>query len=137
MKRALGLHWTVEDGTFKFSIVKLDNSETKQVVLATIASLYDPLRFATQITLVFKALLKRLWQSKLDWDEQLPPNELRKWKELKEACLRLHKLRYLVVIQVAFNLLHCLQTTDLLKKYNFIALLMQLQLVMEPCRTYV
>ena len=81
----MGLHLTVEDGRFKFSIVKLDNPETKRVVLATIASLYDPLRFATPKTLVFKALLQRLWQSKMDWDEQLPPNELQKWKELKEG----------------------------------------------------
>lgn len=58
-------------------------------------------------------------------------------KSGKKACLRLHKLRYLVVLQAAFNLLHCLQTKDLSKKYNFIALLMQLQLVMEPCHTYV
>ena len=63
---------------------KLDNPETKREVLATIASLYDPLGFATPITLVVKTLLQRLWQSKLDWDEQLPPNELRKWKEWKE-----------------------------------------------------
>ena len=85
VKRALGLHWSVEDDTFKFSVVKLDNPETKRGVLATIASLYDPLGFATPITLVVKALLQRLWQAKLDWDEQLPPNELRKWKEWKEG----------------------------------------------------
>jgi hypothetical protein len=53
--------------------------------LAAIASLYDPLGFATPITLVVKALLQRLWQAKLDWDEQLPLNELRKWKEWKEG----------------------------------------------------
>ena len=84
VKRALGLHWTVEDDTFKFSIVKLDNPETKRGVLATIASLYDPLGFATPITLVVKALLQSLWQVKLDWDE-LPPNELQEWKEWKEG----------------------------------------------------
>ena len=71
VKRALGLHWTVEDDTFKFSIVKLDNPETKRGVLATIASLYEPLGFATLIRLVVKALSQRLWQAKLDWDEQL------------------------------------------------------------------
>ena len=49
--------------------------------MATSASLYDPLGFATPITLVVKTLLQRLWQSKYDWDEQLPPNELWKWKE--------------------------------------------------------
>ena len=85
VKRALGLHWMVEDNTFKFSIVKLDYRKTKRGVLATIASLYDPLGFATPITLVLKAVLQRLLQSKLDWDEQLPPNELRKWKEWKEG----------------------------------------------------
>ncbi|CAB4002955.1 Hypothetical predicted protein [Paramuricea clavata] len=52
VKRALGLHWTVEDDTFKFSIVKLDNPETKRGVLATIASLY-----ATPITLATFSLL--------------------------------------------------------------------------------
>lgn len=135
VKRALGLHWTVEDDTLKFSIVKLDNPETKRGVLATIASLYDPLGFATPITLVVKALLQRLWQAKLDWDEQLPLNELRKWKEWKEGLPALAQVT--IARCYAFSLLCCLQIEDLSRKCNFIASLMQVVLAMELCHTYV
>jgi hypothetical protein len=126
VKRALGFHWKVEDDTFKFCIVKLDNPDTKRGVLATIASLYDPLGFAAPIALVVKALLQRLWQAKLDWDEQPPPNELRNWKEWKEGLPALAQ----VTIPRCY-------TGRIQSVVFFIALLIQVLLAMELCHTYV
>ena len=98
VKRALGIHWIMKDDTFKFNILKLDNPETKQGVLATIASLYVLLGLATSITLVVKALLQRLRQANFQ------PMSYGNGRSGKKAYLRLHKSRYLVVILEAFTL---------------------------------
>ncbi|KAJ8889354.1 hypothetical protein PR048_008853 [Dryococelus australis] len=65
---------------------------TKRTVLATIASVFDPLGLISPIVISCKILLQVLWQSKLDWDKVLPSELLCKWKGLYEQLPRINHI---------------------------------------------
>jgi hypothetical protein len=46
-------------------------ASTKRKVLATIASIFDPLGLLSPAVIAYKTFLQKLWQDKLQWDELL------------------------------------------------------------------
>jgi hypothetical protein len=91
-ERALGIQWNVDDDVFQFKVTNVDKPETKRGMLSTVASLYDPLGFIAPVMLLGKIQLQRLCQLKLTWDQQLPDEELRKWRKWKNALSLLSKV---------------------------------------------
>ena len=91
--RALGLQWNVEEDAFEFKVIDVDKPETKRGILSTVASLYDPMGFAAPVTLLAKSLLQKLWQKKVDWDEQLVEAELGDWRRWKNELSALSKIK--------------------------------------------
>ena len=58
--------------------------KTKRGLLRKLATIYDPLGFASPLTLQGKLLYRRICEEKLPWDEELPSNlqrELKTWED--------------------------------------------------------
>ncbi|GFQ70629.1 uncharacterized protein TNCT_383341 [Trichonephila clavata] len=80
--KTLGISWKPLQDCFVFKVSILSKSSfTKREVLSVIARLYDPLGFLGPVLTRAKVLLQRLWQQKLDWDDVLPDQIAKEWKE--------------------------------------------------------
>ena len=57
------------------------NQCTRRVILSVVNSDYDPLGFGALAIQPMKALLQDLCRKKLDWDQEIPPENKRVWME--------------------------------------------------------
>ncbi|XP_032364376.1 uncharacterized protein LOC116678740, partial [Etheostoma spectabile] len=80
IERALGVQWCVEADEFQFRVVVKENPLTRRGVLATVASVYDPLGFVAPFILVGKQILQTLCRDKVGWDEDLPEHIFPRWE---------------------------------------------------------
>ena len=77
--KVLGLIWNATADGFSISTKKLENIEeakTKLHVLASLASIFDPLGMKTPVTLKMKLFLQELWQKEKERDERLSSEEI-------------------------------------------------------------
>lgn len=72
IERALGIQWCIEADEFQFRITVKQNPLTRRGVLATVASVFDPLGFVAPFVLLGKQILQHLCKDKIRWDEDLP-----------------------------------------------------------------
>ncbi|GFR31419.1 integrase catalytic domain-containing protein [Trichonephila clavata] len=80
--KTLGISWKPLQDCFVFKVSIFSKSSfTKREVLSVIARLYDPLGLLGPVLTRAKILLQRLWQQKLDWDDVLPDQIAKEWKE--------------------------------------------------------
>ncbi|GFR22519.1 integrase catalytic domain-containing protein [Trichonephila clavata] len=80
--KTLGISWKPLQDCFVFKVSILSKSSfTKREVLSVIARPYDPLGFLGPVLTRANVLLQRLWQQKLDWDDVLPDQIAKEWKE--------------------------------------------------------
>ncbi|XP_044005465.1 uncharacterized protein LOC122850372 [Aphidius gifuensis] len=96
--KQLGVQWHRKDDTFTFSSPSVSNNTrlnaTKREVLSKVAQLFDPLGWITPVIVTGKIFLQKLWNKRVDWDEQLD-NELQlEWqtycKHLQDVnCLKI------------------------------------------------
>ena len=80
---ALGLKWNVEGDFFTYSVDLQEKPLTKRGLLATTASLYDPLGLVAPVLLIPKLIQQELCRLELDWDDQIPDDKSRmfcKWR---------------------------------------------------------
>ena len=54
----------------------------KRNLVSLIGKFYDPLGFLTPITIKFKILFQKLCQIKLNWDDTLPEELIKEWRDL-------------------------------------------------------
>ena len=80
-ERALGVCWDVSTDKFGFSIQERDKPQTRRGILSIVSSIYDPLGFAAPFILLAKATLQDLCRQKLCWDDIIPEDSLRQWRE--------------------------------------------------------
>ena len=81
---ALGLKWNVENDCFTYSVNLQERPMTKRGLLATTASLYDPLGLVAPVFLIPKLIQQELCKRELDWDDSIPENfssEFCKWRD--------------------------------------------------------
>ena len=81
--KVLRLIWNTSTDEFSISTRKLENTEqakTKREVLATLASIFDPLGMITPVTLKMKLFLQELWEKEKEWGERLSSEEITTWK---------------------------------------------------------
>ena len=133
--RALGLQWKVEEDVFEFKVIDLEKPETKRGILSTVASLYDPLGFAAPVTLIVKSLLRILWQSKADWEDQLSETEFQQWRQWKIALPAISKVKIPSCYKSNTAALNC-APQRVSKTFNFIILPMLARLDTNLRRTY-
>ena len=58
----------------------LEMATTKRDVLHCIASVFDPLGLLAPVVVKAKVFLQGLWEKKLEWDDQIPQEDLDNWK---------------------------------------------------------
>nr|XP_015830265.2 uncharacterized protein LOC107395402 [Nothobranchius furzeri] len=80
MKSVLGVKWNVEADVFTFSGALKERPATRRGILATVASVYDPLGFLSPYTLIGKQVLQEMCKSGVGWDEPVPSALETKWK---------------------------------------------------------
>jgi hypothetical protein len=81
--KTLGMKWKTEEDVFGFSIGdKLQiQAPTKRKMLASIATIFDPLGLVAPILLEAKRIIQSLTRCKITWDEQLQEAILRQWED--------------------------------------------------------
>ena len=89
-QRSLGVMWNLQNDALTFSISLPEKPFTRRGVLLVINSRYDPLGFATPVTLPGRLLLRQLTilgnekgndSLLLGWDDPLPTSLWKKWHE--------------------------------------------------------
>lgn len=76
MQSVLGVKWNVEADTLSFSIVLKEKPATHRGILATVASVYDPIGFLSLYILTGKHVLQDKCKRGVGWDDPIPPD----WK---------------------------------------------------------
>lgn len=88
--KLLGMWWETKKDVIKYRLNStrigeniLDGSEipTKRIVLRTVMMMFDPLGLLGFFTLKGKLVLKAIWKTQTDWDEQIKENEQQLWNE--------------------------------------------------------
>lgn len=91
--KILGISWNPAADKFRFRVsLPLDIPTTKRSILSNIAKLFDPLGWSTPAIVTAKIFLQRLWQVKLNWDEQLPSHLQGQWESIQLSLSALNDL---------------------------------------------
>ena len=88
----LGLKWNIEGDFFTYAFNVEEKPLTKRGLLATTASLYDPLGLVAPVLLVPKLIQQELCRLELDWDDAIPETkstEFKKWLNQTKALSNL------------------------------------------------
>ena len=98
MERTLGVHWDRQSDSFTFRIqnkLDKDTSVTKRVFLSVLMSVYDPLGLVAPIMFFMKSMLQETFDGevKIDFDDELPEDLLRRFKEWYGTLPRLEDVR--------------------------------------------
>ena len=85
--KILGVLWNPSSDRLVFDVSELAQAAanlqpTKRNLVSLIGKFYDPLGFLAPVTIRFKILFQKMCQEKIDWDNTLPSNLLKEWKEL-------------------------------------------------------
>ena len=92
-ERALGMQWSVESDTLHFSFSPTERPTSRRGILATVASLYDPLGLIAPYVFQGKKLLQDMCRKGIGWDDP-PRKELQqKWEDWKTDLKSLKSLQ--------------------------------------------
>ena len=61
---------------------------SKRLILTTVAKNYDPLGYASPVTMYLKLIFQETCQHKLQWDEELNEDLKKRWVKWIEDCIR-------------------------------------------------
>ena len=62
-------------------------------MLATTASIFDPLGLLSPAVIAYKLFLQKLWQDKLQWDDLLPVFLQQEWNQLLQTIPKLSQIK--------------------------------------------
>ncbi|XP_024889273.1 uncharacterized protein LOC112465780 [Temnothorax curvispinosus] len=90
----LGLRWHPHEDQFSYT-TQLIRTETftKRTVLSLTARLFDPLGWLAPVTVRAKILFQSTWLLGIDWDEPLPEEDARNWREFQSDLPSLEAIR--------------------------------------------
>ena len=80
-EKTLGLIWDLKQDNLRPQLPKLTYPTTRRGVLATVASIYDPLGIISPLVLKAKLINQELSVLKTDWDQEIPNEILPRWKQ--------------------------------------------------------
>ncbi len=74
--KVLGIHWNSTNDVLYVSvgITTTEGNCTKRPVVSDIAKTFDALGWFSPTTIIMKIMMQRLWELKLEWDEEIPNN---------------------------------------------------------------
>lgn len=97
--KILGLNWNTHSDQFFFNFTDLFEYATKlpmtkRSILKVTAKIFDPLGFLSPFTVVMKILFQELCVDKLEWDDELQGDVLRRWKLILKGlkCLEANQI---------------------------------------------
>ena len=92
--KILGLSWSAKNDEFTYTCNHdLNVQYTKRSVLSCISRLFDPLGLLAPIIVRAKAMIQKLWQSQLEWDDPLPTELEKTWKRFREELIELNTMK--------------------------------------------
>jgi len=80
IQRSLGTFWCIESDTLGFRIELKDKPLSRQGILSTISSVYDPLGIVSPVILCGKLILQDLCHQNVAWDDPVPEDILPHWE---------------------------------------------------------
>ena len=93
--KTLGAIWLAEDDRFTFHMEDPEIKEwTKRKLCSTHAQLFDPLGLIAPFTITARILLQQCWREDVNWDEEVPPEVLKKWQKWIDSLPELQNLRF-------------------------------------------
>ena len=92
VERALGVQWNISSDQFGFRIVIKDRPATRRGILSIVSSVYDPLGFVAPFILNAKLILQDLCRKKLDWDDVIPEDIMRRWQAWLQELPKLEQV---------------------------------------------
>ena len=93
LDRALGIHWDVERDTIDFIFSEREEPDNRKGLLSSIATVYDPLGFASSLLLPGREINQELCKLKLSWDDNLPEEIRLRWRKWREGLISLQEFR--------------------------------------------
>ena len=93
LDKALGIHWEVERDTIDFVFSEREQPENCKGVLSSIATVHDPLRFASSLLQLGKEIIQELCKLKLSWDNNIPEEIHLRWRKWREGLMTLQEFR--------------------------------------------
>ncbi len=94
--KTLGLGWNASSDQFRLTISQLPDLDvvTKRTLVSDIAKTFDVLGWFSPAVITVKILLQRLWELKVDWDDDVPLSVRTVWERwrselslLSEKCI--------------------------------------------------
>ena len=72
--KALGIHWDSTNDSLYVSVGTISVNEiyTKRQVISDIAMTFDVLEWFSPVTILMNTMFQKLWEFKLEWDEEVP-----------------------------------------------------------------
>ncbi|XP_028415517.1 uncharacterized protein LOC114538584 [Dendronephthya gigantea] len=101
VQRSLGMYWSLQDDAFTYQVSVSERPYTRRGVLTVVNSVYDPLGFATPVTLKGKLILRKLVamgnkdrteDTPLGWDDPLPANLNGEWQSWRNSLTTLENI---------------------------------------------
>ena len=86
-ERALGVLWNIGDDKMGFQVHMKEKPLTRQGMLSSLSSIYNPLGIAAPLMLEERRIIQSLCHQNLEWDEQIPDNMARQWAAWKSNLL--------------------------------------------------
>lgn len=93
--KTLGIRWQADSDEFFFAPSELiaKASFTKREVLSQIAKLFDPAGWLAPIIVRAKIFMQEIWLQDIGWDNPLPKELVRKWREFLISYPQLKNIR--------------------------------------------
>ncbi|GFR09495.1 integrase catalytic domain-containing protein [Trichonephila clavata] len=94
--KTLGLSCRPREDTFMYqmNLQEVPVTITKRTVLSFISKLYDPLGLLQPIIIKAKMMIQKIWLLKIDWDQNLPRQEI---ENFQRYVAELHQLKDLKI----------------------------------------
>lgn len=92
LQRSLGLSWALQSDSFTFRVSREVKPFTRRGTLSTVNSVYDPLGFASPITIQGKALVRDISSEQYEWDTPLPAEKETQWKAWTDSLVALEQV---------------------------------------------
>ena len=86
--KLLGIQYDGESDSFKFKVEEIidkaqkkSSATTKRTILSIAPMLYDPMGWLNPSVMIVKILMQSIWERGIEWDEAVPPDIEKKWKQ--------------------------------------------------------
>ena len=108
-EKVLGAVWSPDEDQFSFKVKDTFTQEssetppsdlsqstklTKRRILSQIAGIFDPIGVTAAVLVKSKIAMQELWQLGVGWDDDIPPDEQRKWLKLFQEIAALNQVKY-------------------------------------------